>query len=284
MIYEQKVILWLCICLVLPIRDTSEEKVPSQIQWLTSLADARAKAAAEKKLIVAYLFADWCPWCKRMDRETWPHSAVVEESRKYVLLRLDGEHDPDGASLRERFMVEGFPGILLLNPDGSEFDRLEGFLTAGELLKRLNLVLEDPDSLGNLRAAVTRAPADAALRYKLGRILISRRDFAGAQEAFEKIVRSDPKNHAQITDQALFYLAMCQAMRSDLQAALTTLDQLERSFPKSALTPRAWFLAGELMLQMGRRDQGRKKIEAFLKNYPDHPLADRARQLLSERY
>jgi outer membrane protein assembly factor BamD (BamD/ComL family) len=73
-------------------------------------------------------------------------------------------------------------------------------------------------------------------------------------------------------------------MQSNLEAALATLDRLERSFPKSELISNTWLLAGKLMLQIGRRNQGRKKIEDFLKDYPDHPLADRARHLLSERY
>ena len=40
----------------------------AQIQWLRSYPEAAARAAAEKKLIMAYLYASWCPWCKRMDK------------------------------------------------------------------------------------------------------------------------------------------------------------------------------------------------------------------------
>lgn len=276
--------LLLCLALLVPAALTAgaSGQAPAQIPWVTSLAQARAEAAAGKKLILAYLFADWCPYCRRMDRETWTDAAVIAERAKYVFLRLDGEKDPDGVNLCRRFFIRGFPAILLLHADGSEFDRLDGYMPADELLRRLKLVLEDPDSLGNLKAAAAGNPSDVALRLRLGRVLLGRMDLAGAQENFEEIVRLDPANRGKTTDQALLYLGMCRALQSDPAGALGTLERLERDFPKSTLVPRAWLLAGELLLQTGRREEGTKKIERFLEVYPDHPLAQRARQLLAK--
>ncbi len=273
------------LCLVLwasgLLRAEAPRQIPGELPWVKSLAEAREQAAAGKKLILAYLFADWCPYCRRMDRETWTDASVVAERTKFVFLRLDGEKDRDGVSLCRRFLIRGFPAILLLSADGSEFDRLEGFMPADELLRRLKLILEDPDSPGNLKAAIAGKPADVGLRYRLGRVLIGRMDLAGAQENFEEILRLDPANRGKTTDQALFYLGVCRVLQSDSAGALAALERLERDFPESELAPRAWLLAGELLLKEGRREEGVKKLEHFLKARPDHPLAQRARQLLS---
>jgi len=180
-------------------------------------------------------------------------------------------------------VVRGFPSVLLLNHDGSEFDRLDGFLQAATFLQRITALADDPDSLGNLRAAAERNPKDATARYKLGRNLLNRGDFANAQKNLEELIRLDPKGSAGLTDSALFYLSMSQALQTDLPAALATLSRLERDFPKSELLPQAWLMSGELMLQAGRRDEGRKRIEDFLRSYPDHALAERARRLLAQK-
>lgn len=277
---RRKLLIFLAVCLPGPLAAGVPRQPAAQIRWATSLAQAQAEAAAGKKLILAYLFADWCPYCRRMDRETWTDAAVIAEQAKYAFLRLDGEKDADGVSLCRRFFIRAFPAILLLHADGSEFDRLEGYMPADELLRRLKLVLEDPDSLGNLKAAAAGNPSDLALRLRLGRTLLGRLDFAGAQENFEEILRLDPANRSKTTDQALLYLGMCRALQSDPAGAVGTLERLERDFPKSPLVPRAWLLAGELLLQTGRREEGTRKIERFLEVYPDHPLAQRARQLL----
>ena len=260
-----------------------EKNSGDQIPWVTSMSEALRQAATHKKLVVAYLYADWCPWCKRMDRETWPDPAVVAEARKHVFLRLNGEKDPDGVDLRERMMARGFPAILILNPDGSEFDRISGFLQPEAFLERLRASLEDPESFGNLKASAARRPGDLALRYKLGRTYYSRMDLDEARKCFEEIIRQDPGNRTEMTDDAMFYLAMSQAVQSDVQSSVATLDKLRREFPGSDQSPKAALLSGELMIQIGRPEEGRKRIEAFLKDFPDHPMAERAKRLLAEK-
>lgn len=279
----QAYILYFFIGLPLASPQATQENPGDQIPWVTSLSEALRQATAQKKLVIAYLYADWCPWCKRMDRETWPDPGVIAEARKHVLLRLNGEKDPDGVSLRERMMARGFPAILLLNADGSEFDRISGFLQPEAFLERLRASLEDPESLGNLKASAARKPGDLTLRYRLGRTYYSRMDLDEARKCFTEIIRQDPGNRTETTDDALFYLAMCQAIQNNLESSVATLDKLIREFPRSDQSSKAVLLSGELMIQMGRPEEGRKRIEAFLKNYPDHPMAERARRILAEK-
>jgi tetratricopeptide (TPR) repeat protein len=260
-----------------------EKSSGDSIPWVTSLPEALRQATAQKKLVVAYIYADWCPWCKRMDRETWPDAAVAAEARKHVFLKLNGEKDPDGIDLRERMRARGFPTILILNADGSEFDRISGFLQPEAFLERLRASLEDPESLGNLKASSARKPGDLALRYRLGRTYYNRMEMDEARKCFDEIIQQDPGNRNGTTDDALFYVAMCQAVQSNLEAAVATLNKLRREFPGSDQSPKATLLSGELMIQIGRPEEGRKRIEEFLKEYPDHPLVERAKRLLAEK-
>ncbi|PYV14403.1 MAG: hypothetical protein DMG07_12050 [Acidobacteria bacterium] len=146
----------------------------SELPWTRSLAEARGKAAAGGLLIIVDLFTDWCGWCREMDRNTWANPAVLAKGRSYVFLKLNAETDPDGMELQKKFGVQSYPMVLLLDSSGAEFERLEGYLPAERFLERLKLALEDPDSLGNLRARAHDEPANLEVRLRLGKLLFKR--------------------------------------------------------------------------------------------------------------
>ncbi len=254
-----------------------------QIQWHHSTSSALRAAADGDKLIVTFLFADWCGWCRRMDRETWADPSVVAESRRHVFLRLNAEKEADGIELREKYKVRGFPMVLILSSDGGEFERLEGFLPPQKFLESFRTAIADPDSLGNLRAAERRNPGDRQVAFRLGLVLFNRMDFAEAERRFDAATRSRQEASEAGADEALFYLALSQAMQLNTSRAIANLDRLQQQHPQSSLAPKAWLLSGELMVQSGRQEEGRQRIREFLEKHPDHPLAERAKRLLEEK-
>jgi thioredoxin-related protein len=254
----------------------------NEIEWTHSIAEAKAKAAPEDKLIIVDLYADWCGWCKQMDLHTWAHAAVIAESGSYVFLRLNAEKEKDGIQLRRRFGVTGFPTVLILDSRGDEFERLEGYLPAETFLAKLHAAIDDPSSLGNLRAVERRDPKDVNIRFQLASKLMDRNDFAGAEKRFASIVREDPSNRFETTDVALFYLALCQLNRDSGNESLATIDRVRKDFPDSPISPNAVLLSSEILMQLGRPDDAKERIQEFLKRYPGHPLAPRAKLLLSQ--
>lgn len=254
----------------------------SQIAWTRSLKEAKAKASDSRKVIIADIYTDWCGWCKQMDVKTWAHPAVIQENRSFVFLKLNAETEPDGIAMQKRFGIESYPTVLLLDSTGEEFDRLEGYLPGEQFLERLRNTLADPESLGNLRTQEAREPQNLALRFKLGKKLLSRSAYAEAQTRFEQIVQQDSENKSQLADSALFYLALCQASQTQTDASLATINRLRNNYPESKLAPRAILFSGEVLLRSGRREAAKSRIEDFLKAYPEHQLADQAKKLLAE--
>lgn len=251
------------------------------ITWIRSLSEATAKASHGNKLIIADMYTDWCGWCKVMDIKTWADPLVVQERDKYVFLKLNAETEPDGIALQKKLNITGYPTILLLNSDGSEFERLEGYLPAQQFLARLNGTIADPEALGNLLAREGKDARDMALHFKVGRKLFTRGAYSEARPRFELIVRDDPENKAQLNDTALFFLALCQATLDETDASLATIDRLRKTHPSSKIVPEAQLLSSEILMRTGRRDRAKAQIQDFLKSYPGHRLASRAKQLLT---
>jgi protein disulfide-isomerase len=103
--------------------------------------DKAAKAAKDgKKLILAnFTGSDWCPWCIKLHKEVFAKKAFKEWAEKnVVLLELDfpnekaqtDELKAQNKKLLEKYGVEGFPTVLVLDADGKKVGTL-GYMEGG---------------------------------------------------------------------------------------------------------------------------------------------------------
>ena len=117
----------------------SAKAEPSEAKWLTSFANATGVARKDDKLILAYFRgSDWCPFCKKLDKEVLNTDPFVEWADKNVVL-LDVDFPADkkqppnikkqNDALKERYGVIKTPTFVFLDPDGEPITRC-GFDTA----------------------------------------------------------------------------------------------------------------------------------------------------------
>lgn len=92
-----------------------------------SFEDILAQAKRENKRVFVDIWADWCGACKRMA------STVFKDTRignlmNYSLINYsyNFEKVADGKAFLEKYNVHSFPTYLILNPDGTEFNRITG--------------------------------------------------------------------------------------------------------------------------------------------------------------
>jgi thiol-disulfide isomerase/thioredoxin len=109
------------------------EIVEADSAWITDFALAKERAAAENKsILMDFTGSDWCGWCIRLHDEVFDFPEFQEYAEKnLILLELDfprGKRLPpalvaQNEELQERFAVEGFPTILLLDAEGRPFGK-----------------------------------------------------------------------------------------------------------------------------------------------------------------
>jgi len=112
--------------------------LPRRVQWIdygTGLSLARAE---DKPMLVSFV-ADWCGYCKKMDRETWTHPSVVERTNAFVPVEVDIDDTRQvngfsGASLAGRYGISGTPTTMLIDGDGRVLAEAGGFLTPRQFL------------------------------------------------------------------------------------------------------------------------------------------------------
>ncbi|MFB3904780.1 MAG: thioredoxin fold domain-containing protein [Acidobacteriota bacterium] len=257
---------------------TRSDALPWGHDYSSALADAKAR----NRMVVAYLYTDWCTYCKKMETETFPDEHVKSQAQRYVWLKLNPEKDKDGARLRQQYGVSGYPTLLFLDSNGVRLDQIEGFLPPGAFLQVLGRVSERVSSLEALKAGVHKQPVSVPARYQLAQKYLELKDYRQAAEAFAQVIQADPQNKRAKNEPAYYHLALSLASLAEYAKAQEQLDVLEKKYPDGALAPQATILRGQILYQQGEIEKARASFDRFLQKYPTNENASLVRRMLAE--
>ena len=127
--------------------------VRSALPWEPSMAAAEAKARATGKPLVVDLGAEWCGYCKLMDRDIWPSPEIAALAGNFVWVKVDVDRSPDVAA---RYEVGGkplsLPTVTVLGGD-RVLGRLEGYAPGSRTADFLR------EALARAPSATPAAPA-----------------------------------------------------------------------------------------------------------------------------
>jgi thioredoxin-like negative regulator of GroEL len=129
--------------------------------WLTSYTNALQVAKEQQKPVLVEFTADWCHYCKVMEKGTLQEATTLAAMQAYVPLRLDYDKETE---LVRRFGIQGIPAFLILSESGDEAARTSGAQPAAEFAKWLKESEEAVRKQNDLRErmAVERRQLDAA--------------------------------------------------------------------------------------------------------------------------
>ena len=255
---------------------------PSAIKWERDYNKAIRRARAEKKLIIADMFTDWCALCKDMDRETFGDPKVIRGmADKYVWLKLNTETEEDGERLQKEFAILTYPTVLVLDGTGEEVDRVDRFLAAAQFMEQVTSVVDSPDSLANLRKAVREQPNSVAARYALGEKLLDQNNYTKARPEFEKVIEIDPENREGKTDMSQYNVALSLASQEKFVEAIIQLDLLQTRFPKSYAIADATVLRGQIYRCCNELDKAKAALREYVTKYPTQGHIQEVENLLA---
>lgn len=125
------------ILIACPGNSESQKKPNTTVKW-ESFNTGLSKAIKEKKPVIIDFYADWCHWCKVMDRETFSNEEVVKLlSRDFIAIRLDMEksetitYSGKTVSLNtfaSMLGVRGLPTVVFMDKDGDLIDKVPGYI------------------------------------------------------------------------------------------------------------------------------------------------------------
>jgi len=108
--------------------------------WQTDYDAALKQAAAEKKyVLVDFSGSDWCGWCIKLDEEVFSQPEFIDYAKENLICvlldfprskELPAAQKAANEALARRYRVQGFPTVLILNPDGKVIER-DGYQRGG---------------------------------------------------------------------------------------------------------------------------------------------------------
>ena len=139
------------------------------VHWFEgSLDEALAMADAQGKLVFVDVGAYWCPPCHELDEKVFTDERVATWLREHAIaLHVDAEKG-EGPELVDRYRVQAYPTLLVLEASGVEKDRIVDFHPSEALIEMLAAIAEGGNVLAKLAGAVEAAPDDLEARFELG--------------------------------------------------------------------------------------------------------------------
>jgi thiol:disulfide interchange protein DsbD len=114
-----------------------------RIKNITDLQTELASARAAGKPVMLDFYADWCIYCKQMEKNVFSEAAVVSAMSHFVLLQADvTDQDEQDKALMEYVRIPAPPAMLFWGTDGSEINhlRLMGYMNTGDFLAHVRKV------------------------------------------------------------------------------------------------------------------------------------------------
>jgi thioredoxin-related protein len=109
--------------------------------WVTDYKKAQEEAKSTHKLLfINFTGSDWCGYCIQLDRAILSKPEFKEYANKNLILaEIDFPHrkaqpaelQKQNMELAQRYQIEGFPTLVVLDGDGKTVWRYDGYYSGG---------------------------------------------------------------------------------------------------------------------------------------------------------
>lgn len=249
--------------------------------WHKSIASAQKVAKAKNQYILVDMFAEWCGWCHRFEREVFPSETFQNATGNIVLLRLDTEDKAEGTQMAMKYQVTSLPTFLLLAPDLSLAGAIRGYAPAPQFVSMLQ---ETKDKYEKFLKKVKNESAmakDYPGRLELAKEFITRSAYDKSEPRLRKLA-TEKGVPASIRDEAYYQLAVSYALQQKWEQGLKTVRELTAVSKLGDSVERARMLAGQIYLQQGNLLGAANEFRSFKKAYPNSPLVQRIDAVLPD--
>ncbi|MEJ2316553.1 MAG: protein-disulfide reductase DsbD [Gammaproteobacteria bacterium] len=107
----------------------------TKVKTVEELDAEMAKARSASQRVLLDFYADWCVYCKTMEKKVFPHPDVQSRIADMALIKADVTADD---ALLKHFNLVAPPTVILFDEQGVERDRIIGDVTVEQLVDSLD--------------------------------------------------------------------------------------------------------------------------------------------------
>lgn len=239
--------------------------------WQKSVASAQKLAKEKNQLIFVDMFAEWCGWCHRFEKEVFPSMVFQNATDDMVLLRLDTEDQKEGTQLAKKFQVSSLPTFLILSPDLTIAGIIRGYAPPNDFVKMLK------DTRGKYDDFLQRANNEASIakdpqkRLELAKEFMTRGSYDKSEQRFRKLM-TEKGVPAAVRDSAYYELAVSLVLQNKLADASKVVRELTAKSKTGEPVERSRVLLGQILMQQGDLKGAANELRSFKAAFPNSSL------------
>ncbi|GEM_PF-3252029 len=166
----------------------------SKPNWIEDLNYAKTLSEKQKKPILIDFYSESCYYCHVIEKETYNSKEFANWKNKFILTIVDGDKYPD---LADEYQVSGYPTIVLLDSQGVEVGRIEGYYPKNQLLAKIEQYYKSTDLFHRLQENVKKEPLNYYHYFQLALYYHRAKQYHKTEEYFLKALQYLPENHPQ---------------------------------------------------------------------------------------
>ena len=201
-----------------------------QIEWLTSLDEAKQIAQQTGRPLMYDFTASWCGPCKRMDREFWPKQEVVALSKQFVCVKVDFDREKTFA---KKYGINAIPNVVFTDPWGRGLLGQKGFGagTEAEILDKIRVLPKDFSTLRDAGNTLQTNEKDLKALHSFAEFYQDQKLYWLGSEYYLKLMylEADPLKRENI----LVNLAFNHLRMSEPMDAIERIEALRKEYPAS---------------------------------------------------
>jgi len=253
---------------------------PPTIKWEKNFDEALRKARKSGRPLIVDFWADWCSWCHRLDKNTYADPWVARKAEEFVAVKVNTEGSRKELEVTRRYHVTSLPTILFLSPEGRQIFRLNGYQGPGQFPRTLEAALQGGRRLMAWEDALARDPDDPRPLLALGSHLFDGEFFEEARGLLQRAVARDAESEPDERRRARMLLAILEHVGRNFAEAERLVKEALALQPGPDDQPKLLFVLGRTYVSWGRQAEGVATFEVIVREYPQSPVAAKARETL----
>ncbi len=249
--------------------------------WLTSVEAAFAAAEDGDRFVLVDLYAEWCGWCKVLEREVFTSSEFRDFTRDMVLLRVDVDDGGEGSELQARYQATSLPTTLILDAGMAKVGEVKGYAPTAKFITAVRRELEEFEAMLEFFDQVRRG-GDVELMRRLAEDFHDRGDGTRAAALYQAMLEHTPRGGAE----AWLHYQSADAYRlagryGRAESSLMRASEIAGSVDDPSLQERLDMLRFYIAHDSGDCGAAVASLEQFLDSHPRSGFTPQARRALA---
>lgn len=266
--------------------------------WVTDFEAAKAAAAKENKdLLVDFTGSDWCGWCIKLKKEVFDQDVFKKEAPKSFVLveldfpktkELDAKLKEQNEKLMQKFGIQGFPTILLMDSKGEVYGRT-GYRDGGpeKYLEHLTKLKTSKAKMPELLAQAEKAEGveKAKLLDQYLELAAETGKAEGLEAKVEEIMKLDAENKAGLKGKYGIRKKMAEVQEAETpDAAMAKVEAIIKEFaPKGEELQKILLIKGQIFAAKNDKAGMLAQFKAAKEAAPESDLAKKIDEFLKQQ-